>query len=84
MEELKPGKPVTANNVTLIPIERISINSKEMNKGYWIAAQKEPYAIILRDSKWSRAFDMEGNEVSMEYLAQVVTDLDARTNVEIL
>jgi uncharacterized spore protein YtfJ len=75
MEKLKAGKPVTVDNVTLLPIERLTIHSKKMDFCHWIAAQKEPYAIILRDSKGIRAFDMEGNDVSIECLMKAVSDL---------
>ena len=77
MEELKAGKPVSTDSVTLLPIERTSIHSRKMDFGYWMVAQKTPYAIILRDSLGMRAFDMEGNNVAMEPLMKAVPDINA-------
>lgn len=77
MDELTAGNPVTTHSVTLLPIERIFIQSGKMDSGYWMVVQKAPYAIILRDSKGMRAFDMEGNNISLQPLVQAVPDIEA-------
>lgn len=75
MNTLKVGNALTINRVTLLPIERISLHTETMNSFRWVIAKKEPYAIILRDSKGERAIDMQGNPVPIETLTQKLPDL---------
>lgn len=79
MNTLEAGNALTINNVTLIPIQRVSLHTEAMNSFRWVIAQKEPYAIILRDSKGERAFDMQGNHISIESLMQHLPVLTVTT-----
>ena len=77
MDELRAGKPLAANRVTLVPIERFFVRSGKSNGSYWVNALKEPYAIIVCDTNGIRAFDTEAIEISLASLKQRIKGLEA-------
>ena len=76
MDNLQAGKPLVADKLTLVPIERFFIHAERGSTGYWLAAHKEPHAIIICDANGIRAVNLEAKEVSLVRLAQAVPDLD--------
>lgn len=76
MDKLQTGKPRVAGNVTLLPIERLFIHAEKGLTGHWLAARKEPYAIIICDDNGIRAFNSEAKAIPLEQLTQSVPDLD--------
>ena len=77
MDELRAGDPMIAGEVTLVPIERCSIQSNTGDMGCWLSGLKEPFAIIVCDTKCVRAFDTEAAEISVESLIRKVPELGA-------
>jgi len=77
MDELRAGNPMVACGVTLVPIERCSIQSDTGDMGCWLSGQKEPCAIIVCDATGVRALNMKGAEIPVEDLVQKITDLGA-------
>ena len=77
MDKLQAGTPLVAGKFTLVPIERFFIHTEKGSTGHWLAAHKEPHAIIICDANGIRAFNLEAKEVSLEHLAQAVPNLDA-------
>ena len=76
MNELRAGEPYTIGNVTLVLIERIYMQSEHGDIGYYLTALKEPYAIIIRDTKGIHVLNPEAKVISFEKLRQEVSGLD--------
>ncbi|MCI0504814.1 MAG: hypothetical protein L0Z73_01765 [Gammaproteobacteria bacterium] len=77
MDKLQAGKPLAVGNFTLVPIEHFIMHTGKGRTGCWLAAHKEPYAIIICGTHGIRAFNLEAKEVSLEHLAQAIPDLGA-------
>lgn len=76
-EALRAGTPVSVGPVTLLPIERIVLSAERSAGLAWITALKEPHALIVRDARGLRAFDVRAAPVSLDALRQKVPELDA-------
>lgn len=76
-ESWRAGKPITLEDVTLLAIEKVSVQSDEGESGNWVRASVEPFAIIVRDRNGTRAYDPDANAVSLETLREKVSDLDS-------
>lgn len=75
MGELRIGNPVVAGGVTLVPVERSSVQFEKGDRGYWLSGLKEPVAIVVCDADGGRAFDAVAEEVSVESLVRQIPDL---------
>lgn len=76
IQKLQAGKPCVAGKISVLPIERLFIHFEKGTAGYWLAAQKEPHAIIICDSHNVRAFNLQAKEMSLEHLTQTIPGLD--------
>jgi uncharacterized spore protein YtfJ len=77
MIELRAGAPMNVAGMTLIPIERIRIDSLCSAHGHWIQAIKEPVAVVLCTKRGARAIAVDGREQSLQTLCDRVPRLAA-------
>jgi hypothetical protein len=75
MDELRPGNPIVAGEVTIVPIERCHLLSIPGDIGCCLSGVKEPFAIIIFDVTGIRAYDMAALEISVVSLIQKIPDL---------
>ncbi len=75
-EAVRAGTPITVGPITLLPIERVVLNTNRDHRRVWISAHKQPYALIVCDAGGIRAIDRDGVAVSLEALHEKVPGLD--------
>lgn len=75
MDELRPGKPVTVADLTIVPIERRVLHTCAGDGRFWLVAFMEAAAVLVRDVSGIRAFDVEGVEIAVESLVGRVPGL---------
>jgi len=68
MDELRAGSLLVVADVTVVPVERCSVQSGLMGARCWCYAHKEPVAVIIRDADGIRAFDTQGQAISVDSL----------------
>lgn len=72
MNELRIGTPVHIAGLTLVPVERIQVQTK----GDWgLYASKEPFAVIVNRDNHKQAFDCQGEERPIEELMEQLPQL---------
>lgn len=76
-ETVRAGIPVTHGAVVLLPIERVTVNAGRGEQRMWFSANKEPYALIVRDANGIWAIDSDAVVVSLEGLRERVPGLDS-------
>ena len=76
MKVLRAGRQLAVGEVTLVPVERRSIQSDSGQAGYWLHGLKEPFAVVVCDTVGIRAFDIAGADLVVEALTKRVVDLD--------
>ena len=74
---MRVGAPVTVGSATLVPIERIVIDSDLGDAGMWFSAAKLPHALIVHDTDGTRCVDIGTGLPSIEDLRRQVAGLDA-------
>lgn len=75
-ETVRAGTPVTHGAVVLLPIERVVSHSGRRSTRLWYSANKEPYALIVRDANGIWAIDTDAVAVSLDGLRESVPGLD--------
>jgi hypothetical protein len=75
MNKLRLGIPRNIADVMVIPVERIDISAHEMQQGVWLYGSKEIAALVIYTPYSLWAFDVNGQELSVEKLANDVPDL---------
>lgn len=75
MTRLQTGAPINIDGLTLIIIERLSINVNNACHSLRLNAGKEPYALVIRDTRGLRALDMMGKRLVIEELIEEIPDL---------
>jgi hypothetical protein len=75
-ETVCAGTPVTHGTVMLLPIVRVVLNAGRGATRMWFSANKEPYALIVRDVGGLWAIDADATVVSLEGLCEKVPGLD--------
>ena len=75
-ETLRAGTPVHVGGVTLVPIERVALQSEMGVVGAWFSVAKQPYALIVRDATGIRTVDID-HTVSLGELRERIPELDA-------
>ena len=75
-ETLRVGSPVHVGGVTLVPIERVALQSEMGIICAWFSVAKQPYALIVRDATGIRTVDID-HAVSLEELRERIPELDA-------
>ena len=76
MKELRVGTSVVIGEITIVPIERVSISSDKVHHCSWFSGLKEPVAIVVIESGGLRAIDMKACDLSLVELARNVPGLD--------
>ena len=75
-ETLRACSPLHVDGVTLVPIERVALQSEMGSAGAWFSVAKQPYALIVRDAAGIRTVNI-GAAVSLGELRETVPKLDA-------
>ena len=75
-EIVRADPPVTVGSVTLLPIARIVVHAIGTTPA-WVAASKEPFALVVRDAGGIRALDANARPIPLEELRAKVPGLDA-------
>jgi hypothetical protein len=75
MNKLRLGTPRNIAELMIIPVERINISAHKMKKGVWLYGSKEIAALVIYTPSNLYAFNIDGQELSVEELACEVPDL---------
>jgi hypothetical protein len=75
MDELRAATPLVHGDVTIVPVERCSLQSFAGDAGCWLSGRKEPYAVIVCDTGGVRAFDAGAHVIPLETLIRKIPDL---------
>ena len=73
---MRPGTPVHFSDVTVLPVEQVSLHMEMGIAGAWFSAAKQPYALIVRDAGGIRAVDID-TAVSLDQLRESIPGLGA-------
>jgi hypothetical protein len=76
-ETFRAGAPVTLGPVGLLPIERVVLSAGLCAGLAWVAALKQPVALIVRDAGGIRALGIGDGPVALDALREKVPGLDA-------
>jgi hypothetical protein len=74
METLRASSPLHVDGITLVPVTRAAIRS---DRGYWIGAFKEVYAVIVCDAGDVRALGPDSSEIELDALIEKTPNLGA-------
>ncbi|MFP3974955.1 MAG: GerW family sporulation protein [Chloroflexota bacterium] len=74
-EEINAGPPITAGDVTVIPVIKTSIGCHGAGKGISASGLKRPTALVVVSSSGTKAFDISGEETSLDELIEAVPQL---------
>ena len=66
MKKARVGQPVTIGEITVIPLETVTIFQTDNDSGQSFYISKQPIGVALRTSQNRWAIDIEGNEVPLE------------------
>lgn len=77
MSELRAGAPITVAGITLIPIERVRINSGKQWYAYWLNATKEAVAVVICEREGPRIIDVEARERPIDEFITEVPELES-------
>jgi hypothetical protein len=75
MSKLQPGAPVTIGGTTVVPVEKTSVHTSTLRRGFWLHGVKEPVAVVICRPNNAQAFDMLGHTLPFEDLLRDVPDL---------
>ena len=75
MNKMRLGTPRNIDKVIIIPIERINISVHKIQQGVWLHGSKEIAALVIHTPCKLWAFDIDGQELSVEKLSCEVPDL---------
>jgi hypothetical protein len=65
-KQIEIGNPVTVEQITLIPVVELSLNSWYFGNCFSCFATKQAVSIVVVSSSWTRAFRINGEEVSLD------------------
>lgn len=74
-EEITAGSPITAREVTVIPVIKTSIGCQGIGKGTSFSGFKRPTAVVVVSPEGTKAFDMTGEETSLDELMEAIPQL---------
>ncbi len=77
MNELRAGDPITVAGVTLVPIERVQINTEKQSYGYWLNATKEAVAIIICEPQGPRLMNVGEAKCSLDNIMMELPALES-------
>ena len=75
MKRLCVGNPIAVENLEMIPIQLISMQSDRVGNVLVALAAKEPVAIVIRSRRHIWALDLEGRDASLDNLLRDVDGL---------
>jgi hypothetical protein len=76
MSMWRAGAAVTVGDVTIVPIDQVSVRSHRMRSLIWLFAAKEPVAVVVRGPQGTQALDLEGQRLPLDELARKVPGLE--------
>ena len=71
-KEIKIGNPVSIAGVTLIPVEKVSLNYWHGKSSISFLGIKQPVNLVVISPSAKRAFNIGGEEVPLDQLIQEV------------
>jgi len=74
MNRLHAGTPITVAGITMIPIERLRIDSEKQPYAYVFNATKEVLAVVICGPEGPRIVDTEARERSID---EFITEIPA-------
>ncbi len=75
MDRLLACEPIRIGNVTLFPIEHVTLRTQTTATHALLTASKQPVALVVRDSSGIRAIQF-GIELSIEQMRLQIPELD--------
>lgn len=76
MKSLSAGKPFISKETTIIPIEETVVYSKFLFKNTFFYGSKRPKGLILVEKGDVKAFDMNFEELPIEYFVNNIEGLE--------
>lgn len=76
METITTETPVSIEDTILITVVHTFLYTRNNASTYWLAANKEPMAIIVCNKKGIDVFNMDFEEISIESLLVTAPDLN--------
>ncbi len=74
-KEVKIGNSITIAGVTLIPVEKISLNYWHGKGSISFFGIKQPVSIVVVSQAEKKAFRISGEEISLNQLIQEIPDI---------
>ncbi|MDH5392450.1 MAG: hypothetical protein OEY11_04590 [Gammaproteobacteria bacterium] len=76
METITTESAVSVQGTILIAVVRTFFKSEDKPFARWLAASKQPLAIIVCNKNGVHAFDMQSAEISMDSLREIMPGLN--------
>jgi hypothetical protein len=75
LNKLHVGAPQHIAEFTIIPIERITLSAHTLHQSVWLYGSKEIAALVIHTPHSLLAFDINGQELSIDKLVCEAPDL---------
>ena len=75
MKEIRVGRPVIIGEVTIVPLERVSVYHGSRKGGLSLYISKEPIGVVISSAQGKQAFNMSGERVPLETYTQEIDEL---------
>ena len=75
MKEVRIGRPITFGDVTIVPLERVSVNQLGQKGGLSLYITKEPLGIMIGSPQGKWVFDIYGGEMPLDNYVKEVQGL---------
>lgn len=75
MDRRRAASPLRFGNVTIVPVERMDIQSGIVSSGCWIGGFKTVFAIVVCDDDGVRALAADSSEIPLDNLIRETPDL---------
>ena len=75
MKEARVGTPIILGQITIIPLEEVSLHHDFSGGGLFVYASKEPIGIVVGSPEGKYAIDIHGQHVALEPYVQKIHKL---------
>jgi hypothetical protein len=69
-KEVRVEAPVTIAGITVVPVVETAKNRWSARRGFSFLGFKQPVSVIIVTSEGKKAFNMDGEELSLEQLGE--------------
>ncbi|MBN2463936.1 MAG: hypothetical protein JXB43_10110 [Dehalococcoidia bacterium] len=69
-ERVTVGDPVAIAGTTVIPVVKLSFNCQPSCGGIFFSGVKKPVSVVVTSPSTKKAFDVTGEEISLDQLIQ--------------